>query len=139
MARDVYRVLLAGVLWAGWLVGGGQAQGPGVQGLTLGANQLAGSGAVGGLPPELVPKIERLAAILQQNIQNGTLSDARIQQELQGGDLAAVIRGLGPEPASLLDEISGTLKGRYSQDTLSVMLSGLMQQLPQGLQPPPAP
>lgn len=138
MGRDTYRSLPALVLWAGLLVGNGQAQGlSGMQELPRGTNQLAAPGGVEGLPPELAPKIERLAAILQQNIQNGVLSDARIQQELQSGDLAAVIRELGPEPASLLEEISGTLKGRYTQDALSAMLSGLMQRSLQGLAPPP--
>jgi hypothetical protein len=84
-----------------------------------------GVGQVGGLPSDLLPKIAQLAHILQQNIADGKLNEAQIQRELYQGDLAQVIRNLGPEASRLLDEISASLKGSDGEESLSSLLNGL--------------
>ncbi|HJU06193.1 MAG TPA: hypothetical protein VJ692_13675 [Nitrospiraceae bacterium] len=81
---------------------------------------------IGGLPSGLLPKISQLAGILQQKINDGTLSEARIQQELSHGDMVTVIKGLGPEASRLLEEISASLRNSYSEESLLLMLTLLM-------------
>jgi hypothetical protein len=83
-------------------------------------------GQLGGLPADLLPKLTGLAHILQQQIAEGKLTEAQIYRELYDGDLARVIRGLGPEASQLLDDISASLKGRQSDESLSALLSTLM-------------
>jgi hypothetical protein len=39
-----------------------------------------------------------------------------------------MIRSLGPDAAQLLQDIAAGLKGRYTEDELSIMLSGLIQE-----------
>jgi len=47
---------------------------------------------------------------------------------LQSGDVSAMIRSLGPDAAQLLQEVATGLKGRYTEDELSMMLGGLIQE-----------
>ena len=63
------------------------------------------AGALGGLPPELISKIQALAVLLQQKTAEGKINDRAIQQHMQSGDAAGAIRGLGPEAERLLNDI----------------------------------
>jgi hypothetical protein len=84
------------------------------------------SGALGAIPPALLHQIQQLAGLLQRNVAEGKLSDAQIQSELQQGNLAAVIHGLGPEAASLLEQIKTTLQSNYTELQLNAMLQGFL-------------
>ena len=44
------------------------------------------------VPPEVLPKIEQLARLLQQGINDGTLSEGQIKPELNHGNLADALR-----------------------------------------------
>lgn len=94
------------------------------------------SGALGAIPPTLLPQIQQLAGLLQRNVATGKLSDAHIQRELQQGNLAAMIRSLGPEAANLLDQIKATLQSNYTEVELNVVLQGLLGSAPQSILPP---
>lgn len=84
------------------------------------------SGALGAIPPTLLPQIQQLAGLLQRNVAEGKLSDAQIQRELQQGNFAAVIGRLGPEAAALLDHIKTILQSNYTQAELNGMLQSLL-------------
>ncbi len=79
------------------------------------------------LPPEVRAKMQRLTEILAQSIKEGRLSDAQIRSQLNGGDAPAMIRSLGPEAAKLLQEIAQDFKGKYTEDELGIILSGLLE------------
>ena len=51
-----------------------------------------GAGPLGALPPEVLPKIDQLARLLQQGINDGTLPEGRIKPELNHGNLAGPLR-----------------------------------------------
>lgn len=78
-------------------------------------------------PPEVQAKMQRLTEILAQSIKEGRLSDAQIRSQLNGGDAPAMIRSLGPEAATLLQEITEAFKGKYTEDELSAILGGLLE------------
>lgn len=59
---------------------------------------------VGALPPEVLPKIEQLIRLLQQGINDGTLSEGHIKPELNHGNLAGLVEDLKPEAKQLLDD-----------------------------------
>lgn len=82
-------------------------------------------GALGGFSPDLLSKIKALALIVQKKIVDGQINGATLQQELQGGDATAAIRGLGPEANRLLEEIKTSLQSNYSEESLSVLLQAL--------------
>ncbi|WP_447980414.1 hypothetical protein [Candidatus Nitrospira bockiana] len=88
------------------------------------------SGTFGMMSPALVAQIQQLAELLQQRMAEGKLDDAQIQTELQQGNLAAVIRELGPESTALLDQIKATLQSQHSEDELNAMLQGLLATVP---------
>ena len=83
---------------------------------------------LGDLPGDVQVKIAQLAQILSGAIQGGQLSDVQIKATLQSGDVSAMIRSLGPDAAQLLQEVATGLKGRYTEDELSIMLGGLIQE-----------
>jgi hypothetical protein len=83
---------------------------------------------LGDLPPDVQVKIAQLAQILSGAIQNGRLSDGQIKATVNSGDVSAMIRGLGPDAAQLLQDVTAGLKGRYTEDELSIMLGGLIQE-----------
>ena len=85
------------------------------------ANQL------GDLPPDLQGKIAQLGQVLGEAIQDGRLTDSQVQAALKAGDAAAMIRGLGPQAAQLLQDIASGLKIRYTEDELGAILGGLIQ------------
>lgn len=83
-------------------------------------------GALSGFSPDLLSKIRALALIVQKKMADGQITGATLQQELQGGDASAAIRGLGPEANRLLEEIKTSLQSNYSEESLSVLLQALM-------------
>ncbi|MEP6888319.1 MAG: hypothetical protein ABI945_08340 [Nitrospirales bacterium] len=86
--------------------------------------------ALGSLSPDLVSKIRELAMIVQKKLADGQISDATIQRELQGGDVGAVIRGLGPDANRLLDEIKASFQSNYSEESLALLLQALTSSSP---------
>ena len=88
------------------------------------------AGALGGLPPELISKIQALAVLLQQKTAEGKINDAAIQQHIQSGDAAGAIRGLGPEAEHLLNDIKSAFQSNYSEESLNVLLQALMSASP---------
>ena len=84
------------------------------------ANQL------GDLPPDMQVKIAQLGQVLAGAIQDGRLTDAQVEAALNSGDAAAMIRGLGPQAAQLLQDIASGFKTRYTEDELSAVLGGLI-------------
>ena len=88
------------------------------------------AGALGGLPPELISKIQALAVLLQQKTAEGKINDGAIQQHMQSGDAAGAIRGLGPEAERLLNDIKSAFQSNYSEESLNVLLQALMSASP---------
>lgn len=88
--------------------------------------QVPASGPLRILPEAVVPQVQRLAQLLQQNVAHGKLTDAQIQTELQQGNLAAMIQGLSSEAANLLDQIKTVLRSHYTEVELNAMLQGLL-------------
>ena len=84
------------------------------------------AGALGGLPPELISKIQALAVLLQQKTAEGKINDGAIQQHMQSGEAAGAIRGLGPEAERLLNDIKSAFQSNYSEESLNVLLQALM-------------
>ena len=78
------------------------------------------------MPLDVQAKMAQLAQILSEAIQSGRLSDAQIQANLNGGDAPAMIKSLGPEATQLLQEIAAGLKGKYTEEELSMLLGGLI-------------
>jgi hypothetical protein len=94
------------------------------------------SGGLGAIPSALLPQIQQLASLLQRNVAEGKLSDAQIQSELEQGNLAALIHRLGPEAASLLEQIKTTLQSNYTEVQLDGMLQGLVGSTPPSIVTP---
>ena len=88
------------------------------------------AGALGGLPPELISKIQALAVLLQQKTAEGKINDGAIQQHIQSGDAAGAIRGLGPEAERLLNDIKSAFQSNYSEESINVLLQALMSASP---------
>lgn len=88
------------------------------------------AGALGGLPPELISKIQALAVLLQQKTAEGKINDGAIQQHMQSGEAAGAIRGLGPEAERLLNDIKSAFQSNYSEESLNVLLQALMSASP---------
>src|SRR5262245_59067437 len=55
------------------------------------------------LPPETMKNIQQLGLILQQDLKEGKLTDAQIQQELTSGNLEQKLRDVNPKAGPLLD------------------------------------
>lgn len=82
-------------------------------------------GALGSLPPDLLSKIQALAALLQQKSAEGKINDVTLSRQLQSGDAAGAIRGLGPDAERLLNEIQASFQSNYSEESLGVLLQSL--------------
>jgi hypothetical protein len=78
------------------------------------------------LPPETMKKVEALGKILQQNLKEGTLTDAQLHEELLSGNLEQKLRGLNPEAGPLLDDIADAMKNHPNADSLPNLLSGMV-------------
>jgi len=85
------------------------------------------AGILNSLPPELQKKLLQLSEILDQNIKEGKISDAQIQQQLMSGSLERTIRSLGPEANQLFDEINADMKSGKGpgEEALAPLLGGL--------------
>lgn len=91
-----------------------------------GQNQAGILKLLGELPPETMKKMEALGKILQQNVKDGTLTDAQIHEELMSGNLDQKIRGLNPEAGPLLDDIGQAMKNHPNAENLPNLLNGMM-------------
>jgi hypothetical protein len=78
------------------------------------------------LPPDVQVKMARLAEMLSEAQQKGRLSDSEVQTALSSGDAPGLIRSLGPEAAQLLQDIAAGFKGKYTEEQLNMLLSGLI-------------
>jgi|GEM_PF-605628 len=78
------------------------------------------------LPPETMKKVEALSKILQQDLKEGTLTDAQLHEELMSGNLDQKIRGLNPEAGPLLDDIGQAMKNHPNAENLPNLLNGMM-------------
>ena len=87
-------------------------------------------GALDGFSPTLLSKVRALALIVQQKMADGEITGATLQQELQGGDASAAIRGLGPDANRLFEEIQASLQANYSEESLAVLLQALTGAVP---------
>ena len=81
------------------------------------------------LPPELHKKLQQLSELLYQNIKEGKITDAQIQQQLMSGGLERTIRSLGPEANQLFDEINADMKNGKGpgEEALMPLLGGLSE------------
>ena len=85
---------------------------------------------VGALPPEVLPKIEQLAKLLQQGANDGTISEGQIKPELNHGNLAGLVEDLNPEAKQLLVDISMSLGANHSKKTLVLLFGGVTEPAP---------
>jgi len=116
------RVITVGVLFSGLLFCT-------VTGAQTGSQELLGGrdpAVMGLLPPDVRPKIQALARILQEHLADGRLSDGGLRRDLQNGNLPAVIQGLGPDAGRLLEEIKASFQANHSEESLMMMLQLLM-------------
>ena len=81
---------------------------------------------MGELPPETMKNVEALGKILQQDLKDGKLTQARIQEELKSGTLERTLRDLNPEAGPLLDDIADEMKDHPNADSLPNLLNGMV-------------
>jgi hypothetical protein len=81
---------------------------------------------LGELPPETMKNVEALGKILQQDLKEGKLTQARIQEELKSGTFEQTLRSLNPEAGPLLDDIADSMKNHPDADSLPNLLNGLV-------------
>ena len=77
------------------------------------------------LPPETKKNIEQLAKLLQQDLNEGKLTEAQIQDELRSGNLEQKLRELHPEAGPLLDDVAQATKRHSKPEDLTHILDGL--------------
>lgn len=80
---------------------------------------------MGELPPETMKNVEALGKILQQDLKEGKLTQARMQEELKSGTFEQTLRGLNPEAGPLLDDIGQQMKNHPDADRLPDLLNGM--------------
>ena len=78
------------------------------------------------LPPETMKNIQQLGLILQQDMKEGKLTDAQIQEELRSGNLEQRLRDLNPEAGPLLDDVTQAMKHHSNSEDLTQILNGLV-------------
>jgi hypothetical protein len=81
---------------------------------------------MGELPPETMKNVEALGKILQQDLKEGKLTQARIQEELKSGTFEQTLRNLNPEAGPLLDDIGQQMKNHPNADNLPNLLNGMV-------------
>lgn len=81
---------------------------------------------MGELPPGTMKNVEALGKILQQDLKEGKLTQARIQEELKSGTFEQTLRNLNPETGPLLDDIADEMKDHPNADSLPNLLNGVM-------------
>ncbi|HEX4968369.1 MAG TPA: hypothetical protein VFV44_07610 [Nitrospiraceae bacterium] len=77
------------------------------------------------LPPETMKNVEMLGKILQQDLKEGKLTQARIQEELKAGTLERTLRNLNPEAGPLLNDIGQQMKKHPNAENLPNLLNGM--------------
>ena len=80
---------------------------------------------MGELPPETMKNVEALGKILQQDLKEGKLTQARIQEELKSGTFEKTLRNLNPEAGPLLDDIGQQMKNHPDAENLPNLLNGM--------------
>jgi hypothetical protein len=80
---------------------------------------------MGELPPETMKNVETLGKILQQDLKEGKLTQARIQEELKSGTFEQTLRNLNPEAGPLLDDIGQQMRNHPSAENLPNLLNGM--------------
>ena len=75
--------------------------------------------------PETKSKIEQLGKMLQQDLNEGKLTEAQIQEELRSGTLEQKLRDLNPEAGPLLDDVTQAMKNHSNPEDLTHLLDGL--------------
>ena len=83
------------------------------------------AGILDALPPDVLAKVQQLALMLQQNINEGKITDAQIQRELMSGNLQQTIKSINPEASHLLDDINASMKNSPNAEHLPDLLGGL--------------
>lgn len=83
------------------------------------------AGILDALPPDVLAKVQQLAQMLQQNINEGKITDAQIQRELMSGNLQQTIKSINPEASHLLDDIKASMKNSPNAENLPDLLGGL--------------
>ena len=83
------------------------------------------AGILDALPPDVLAKVQQLAQMLQQNINEGKITDAQIQRELMSGNLQQTIKSINPEAGHLLDDINASMKNGPNTENLTNLLGGL--------------
>ncbi len=78
------------------------------------------------LPPETIKKVEALGKILQQDLNEGKLTEAQLHEELMSGNLEQTLRGLNPEAGPLLDDIGQAMQNHPNADSLPNLLNGML-------------
>ncbi len=77
------------------------------------------------MPPETMKNVEALGKILQQDLKEGKLTQARMQEELKSGTLERTLRDLNPEAGPLLDDIGQQMKSHPNANNLPNLLNGM--------------
>ncbi|MBU6479516.1 MAG: hypothetical protein KGS09_03100 [Nitrospirae bacterium] len=85
-------------------------------------------GILDALPSDVLAKVRQLAQLLQQNINEGKITDAQIQHELMSGNLQQTIKSINPEASHLLDDINASMKNSPNAESLPGLLGGLTGQ-----------
>ncbi|MBU6432025.1 MAG: hypothetical protein KJS98_01770 [Nitrospirae bacterium] len=85
-------------------------------------------GILAALPSDVLAKVRQLAQLLQQNINEGKITDAQIQHELMSGNLQQTIKSINPEASHLLDDINASMKNSPNAESLPGLLGGLTGQ-----------
>jgi len=80
------------------------------------------------LPSDVQSKMQQLGQMLQQNINEGKITEAQIQRELMSGNLQQTIKSMNPDAGQLLDEINAAMKISPNADNLPDLLGGLTGQ-----------
>lgn len=83
------------------------------------------AGILDALPSDVLAKVQQLAQMLQQNINEGKITEAQIQRELMSGNLQQTIKSMNPEASDLLDEINASMKNSPNAENLPDLLGGL--------------
>jgi len=78
------------------------------------------------LSPETIKNVETLGKILQQDLKEGKLTQARILEELKAGTFERTLRDLNPEAGPLLDHIGQQMKNHPPVDNLPHLLNGIV-------------
>jgi len=84
------------------------------------------AGILDALPSDVLAKVQQLGQMLQQNINEGKITEAQIQRELMSGNLQQTIKSINPEAGHLLDDINASMKNSPNAENLPDLLGGLM-------------